>query len=75
MLRQKLRQELELGQASIARDKADVMEGTKTSSRVMKLKQKREEELKYRKAAFAVFNRNVARAQKLGAKLKVLEHY
>lgn len=46
------------------------MEGTKTSLRVMQLKLMREEELKERKAAFAVFNRNVARAQKLGAKLK-----
>lgn len=71
ILRQKLRQELELGQASIARNKAYVMEGTKTSLRVMKLKQKRADELKDRKAAFAVFNRNVTRAQKLGAKLKV----
>lgn len=72
VLRQKLRKEFEAGQASIARDKADVMEGNKTSLMAMKLKLKREGELKERIAAFAVFNRNVTRARRLGGKLKVL---
>ncbi|CAM9941019.1 unnamed protein product, partial [Sphacelaria rigidula] len=71
VLRQKLRKEFEAGQASIARDKADVMEGNKTSLMAMKLKLKREGELKERIAAFAVFNRNVTRARRLGGKLKV----
>lgn len=70
VLRQKLRHELETAQSSIARDKADLMEGTKTSNRAMKLKLKREEELKERISAFAVFNRNVARAKKLGGNLQ-----
>lgn len=56
--------------ASIAQDKADVMEGTKTSSRAIQMKLKREEELKERLAVFTVFNRNVARAQKLGSQLE-----
>lgn len=71
VLRQKLRHELETAQSSIARDKADLMEGTKTSNWAMQLKLKREEELKERIAAFTVFNRNVARAKKLGGNLQV----
>ncbi|CAN0502093.1 unnamed protein product, partial [Ectocarpus sp. 12 AP-2014] len=71
ILRQKLRKEFELGQASIARDKANLMEGTKTSLRAMQLKLKREEELKERIAAFAVFNKNAEKAKKLSANLQV----
>ena len=70
MLRQKLRHEFETAQSSIVRDKANLMEGTKTSNWAMQLKLKREEELKERIAAFAVFNRNVARAKKLGGNLQ-----
>ncbi|CAM9638943.1 unnamed protein product, partial [Ectocarpus fasciculatus] len=70
VLRQKLRQEFELGQASIARDKANLMEGTKTSLRAMQLKLKREGELKERIAAFAVFNKNAEKAKKLSANLQ-----
>ncbi|CAM9108876.1 unnamed protein product [Ectocarpus sp. 6 AP-2014] len=70
VLRQKLQNEFELGQASIARDKANLMEGTKTSLRAMQLKLKREGELKERIAAFAVFNKNAEKAKKLSANLK-----
>ncbi|CAM9423819.1 unnamed protein product, partial [Discosporangium mesarthrocarpum] len=70
VLRGKLRKELDRCQANIAQDKAAVMEGTKTSAQAMDLKLKREGELKGRIAAFAVFNKNVEKAQKLGAKLQ-----
>lgn len=71
MLRQKLRQELEFGQTSIARDKANLMEGAKTSQWAMQLKLKREAELKERIAAFAVFTKNAERAKKLSGNLQV----
>lgn len=70
VLRQKLRQEFELGQASIARDKASLVEGTKTSLGAMQLKLKREAELKERIAAFAVFNKNAEKAKKLSRNLQ-----
>lgn len=70
VLRQKLRRELEAGQTSIARDKADLVEGRKTSLWAMQLKLKRQDELKQRTAAFAVFNKNAERARKLGGKLQ-----
>lgn len=59
----------------IARDKADLMEGTKTSLWAMQLKLKREEELKERIVAFAVFNKNVTRAKKLGENLQARKKY
>lgn len=59
-----------MGQASIARDKANLVEGTKTSLRAMQLKLKREGELKERIAAFAVFNKNAEKAKKLSANLQ-----
>ncbi|CAM9361466.1 unnamed protein product [Ascophyllum nodosum] len=65
VLRQKLRQEFEKGQASIAHDKADLVKGANNSSRAIQLKLKKEEDLKERIAAFATFNRNAARARKL----------
>ncbi len=71
VLRQKLRQEFEFGQASIARDKANLMEGTKTSLWAMQLKLKREAELKERIAAFAVFSKNAEKAKKLSRNLQV----
>lgn len=65
VLRQKLRKELEARQASIAYNKADLVEGNKTTSRAMELKLKREGELKKRMAAFAMFNRNASLARRL----------
>lgn len=70
VLRQKLRIELASGQASIAQDKADLMEGTKTSLAAMQLKLKREGELKERIAAFAVFTKNAEKAKKLSRNLQ-----
>eukprot|EP00903_Cladosiphon_okamuranus_P006314 g6190.t1 len=69
-LRQKLRQEFEAGQASIATDKANLVEGTKTSLWAMQLKLKREAELKERIAAFAVFSKNAEKAKKLSGNLQ-----
>lgn len=63
--------EFESGQASIARDKANLMEGTKTSQWAMALKLKREAELKERIAAFAVFTKNAEKAKKLSGNLQV----
>lgn len=60
-----------MGQASIARDKANLMEGTKTSMWAMQLKLKREAELKERIAAFAVFTKNAEKAKKLSGNLRV----
>lgn len=71
ILRQKLRMEFELGQASIAQDKANLMEGTKTSQWAMTIKLKREAELKERIAAFAVFTKNAEKAKKLSVNLQV----
>lgn len=59
-----------MGQASIARDKANLMQGTKTSLWAMQLKLKREGELKERIAAFTVFNKNAEKAKKLSANLQ-----
>lgn len=70
VLRQKLRQEFECGQASIARDKADLMEGTKTSLWAMQLKLKRQAGLKERIAAFTVFAKNAEKAKKLSGNLQ-----
>lgn len=70
ILRQKLRREFESGQASIAQDKATLMEGTKTSQWAMKMKLKREAELKERIAAFAVFTKNAEKAKKLSRNLQ-----
>ena len=73
MLRQKLRQEFEKGQASIAHDKADLVKGANNSSRAIQLKLKKEEDLKERIAAFATFNRNAARARKLAVNVKLIQ--
>lgn len=75
VLRQKLRIELASGQASIAQDKADLMEGTKTSLAAMQLKLKREAELKERIAAFAVFTKNAEKAKKLSRNLQASKGY
>ncbi|KAG5175942.1 hypothetical protein JKP88DRAFT_283179 [Tribonema minus] len=78
VLRHKLRDELELCRRTIASDKAAVMEGNSNNVAAMRgnrlavrmtaLREKRAGELKERTAAFALFNRNIARALSLGTK-------